>query len=53
MSYGYVLSAAFTDGAIQHVLREANRNTLDEVTSFLEQAAEADTYVKCIPLDAK
>ncbi|KAL2182728.1 hypothetical protein L209DRAFT_697118 [Thermothelomyces heterothallicus CBS 203.75] len=28
---------------IQHVLREANRNTLDEVTSFLEQAAEAET----------
>ncbi|KAK4250441.1 origin recognition complex subunit 3 N-terminus-domain-containing protein [Corynascus novoguineensis] len=31
------------ENRIQHVLREANRNTLDEVTSFLEQAAEADT----------
>ncbi|KAL2159204.1 hypothetical protein VTH06DRAFT_2636 [Thermothelomyces fergusii] len=36
---------------IQHVLREANRNTLDEVTSFLEQAADADMYVcQCAPL---
>ncbi|KAL2134751.1 hypothetical protein VTI74DRAFT_10907 [Chaetomium olivicolor] len=28
---------------IQQVLRDANRNTLDEVTSFLQQAAEAET----------
>ncbi|KAK4237850.1 origin recognition complex subunit 3 N-terminus-domain-containing protein [Achaetomium macrosporum] len=28
---------------IKQVLREANRNTLDEVTSFLHQAAEAET----------
>ncbi|KAK4128401.1 hypothetical protein N657DRAFT_562801 [Parathielavia appendiculata] len=28
---------------IQHVLREANSNTLDEVTSFLQHAAEAET----------
>ncbi|GAB1311293.1 Origin recognition complex subunit 3 [Madurella fahalii] len=31
------------EGRIQHVLREANRNTLDEVTSFLQEAAEAET----------
>ncbi|KXX83057.1 Origin recognition complex subunit 3 [Madurella mycetomatis] len=28
---------------IQHVLREANRHTLDEVASFLQEAAEAET----------
>ncbi|KAL2018872.1 hypothetical protein VTK56DRAFT_297 [Thermocarpiscus australiensis] len=28
---------------IQHVLREANRNTLDQVTAFLQQAADAET----------
>lgn len=30
---------------IQHVLRDANQNTLDEVTAFLQQAAEEDTCV--------
>lgn len=30
----------------QHVLREANRSTLDEVTSFLQEAPRAEeTYV--------
>ncbi|AEO65334.1 uncharacterized protein THITE_2112219 [Thermothielavioides terrestris NRRL 8126] len=31
------------EDGIQHVLREANRTTLDEVTSFLQRAAEAKT----------
>ncbi|KAK3311265.1 origin recognition complex subunit 3 N-terminus-domain-containing protein [Chaetomium strumarium] len=31
------------ENRIQQVLREANRNTLDEVTSFLHEAAEAET----------
>jgi len=30
---------------LQHVLRDANRTTLDEVTAFLQQAAGEDTYV--------
>jgi hypothetical protein len=28
---------------VQHVLREANKNTLDHVTAFLQQAAEEET----------
>ncbi|KAK3299014.1 origin recognition complex subunit 3 N-terminus-domain-containing protein [Chaetomium fimeti] len=31
------------EGRIQHVLREANRATLDQVSSFLQQAAEVET----------
>ncbi|KAK4144716.1 origin recognition complex subunit 3 N-terminus-domain-containing protein [Dichotomopilus funicola] len=31
------------EGRIQRVLREANTNTLDEVSSFLQQAAETET----------
>lgn len=31
------------EARIQRVLREANRNTLDEVTTFLKTAAEAET----------
>jgi hypothetical protein len=30
---------------VQHVLREANRNTLDEVASFLQQDPGPQTYV--------
>jgi hypothetical protein len=35
---------------VQHVLREANKNTLDHVSAFLQQAAGEDTYVLlCLP----